>query len=323
MNSAPTAQRASHQALGSDMSGRELGIADYLRILWRRAFVIALVLVVCGVAAFAASSFMKPTYEASVLVSISPSRLSGEATASPAAIASFRTLMDNRTLARDVIEELGLSRPPSGLTPASFLNEHVTIDEIPRTGYVRLRVRLGAPDVAARAANRLAERAIDLSRRLNQQDDAATRDFINQQLEQTHARMRQLGDSLKEYQRSAGNGSSRGAATVLPDEPGRFSLNGSDAARRRGLRRKDAELADRELEFELAAKFYSDAAAIYEDARIRALPRNTQLTIADPAIMPDRAVAPRPLLNAAVAMTIALILSIAVVVAYEFTPRRR
>lgn len=187
---------------GADSATDEPGLADLVRVLWRRGLLIVGVTLACAMGAFGVSAIMTRTYEAAVTIMVSPSKM-GEGPDLPVAISSFLALMENRTLARAVIEELGLGGPPYRLTPAGFVENNLTVDEIRGTNYLHVRVRLRDADLAAKAASRLVERGVELNTRLNEREDLTTRDFMKQELDETSARMHQLSDALLAYKRDA------------------------------------------------------------------------------------------------------------------------
>ena len=73
---------------------------------------------------------------------------------------------------------------------------------------------------------------------------------------------------------------------------------------------KETELARLETEFDLTKKVYTDVATRYEQARLQVVSRTAQLQLLDSALPPDRPVSPRPVRDAAIAVTVGLIVSI-------------
>lgn len=80
--------------------------------------------------------------------------------------AGMRTIFSSPAVPAEVVKELGLDRAPHSFTPGSFQTRAVTIEDIPNSYLTRVRVRLPDPQLAATAANRVAERLCDLTARL-------------------------------------------------------------------------------------------------------------------------------------------------------------
>jgi uncharacterized protein involved in exopolysaccharide biosynthesis len=101
-----------------------------------------------------------PVYEAVATVGVGFSAMTSDAFAAAAGRAI--DLIRERANIAQVIGEFGLDRPPHNFTPSDLLLTHVRAQVI-GTSMVGVYVRLPDPGTAAKVANRLVERAIDVN----------------------------------------------------------------------------------------------------------------------------------------------------------------
>jgi len=183
-------------------AGDEVDLSPYLAILWRYRFVIvAVTLLAGGVTLFSAITDTR-LYEANTVLSVSASKL---ADVGPSAVgtANFRPIIANRAVAQKVVTQLHLDAPPSSYSGTSFLEEAVQLEEIRNTALLRLAVRLPDPQLAAKAANAVANEAVQYAEILSQNEVVRARDMIKLQLDIASARLRQAGEALSAFKRSA------------------------------------------------------------------------------------------------------------------------
>ena len=113
-------------------------------------------------------------------------------------------LFANRTIVGELIRELGITNDPawtflSGSSPAApdtFLRNHVNVEQVTGTNLLRVSVRLGNAERAAKVANELVERGNALNRRISQQEVIDARDTIKTQLDEAASRLETLKTDL-------------------------------------------------------------------------------------------------------------------------------
>ena len=81
-----------------------------------------------------------------------------------AALAEYRSSVDNTRVSQQVVDELGLDKAPYGLSAGRF-QSHVTASTPDSEGIIVVEVRFGDPTLAAKAANSLARHAVEFARR--------------------------------------------------------------------------------------------------------------------------------------------------------------
>ena len=178
-----------------EWSDADLGPAWYVVALQRWLLPIFLVAVVCGLIAFWNASRQPLRYEGvTTLLVVPPAQ--GGAQVNPA---TFRAIVENQSLASEVIDELKLP----DITPHRFLASALAVDEIRGTNIVKVRITLGDPQLAAEASRRLAQKAILLAQRITQQDGASVQEQLKRYLSEATQRLQQADRELVQYKQRA------------------------------------------------------------------------------------------------------------------------
>jgi uncharacterized protein involved in exopolysaccharide biosynthesis len=185
-----------------DANGDEMTLGDFVRPLWINRYMIASLGLLFGLAAGIYSGLLRPTYEATAVLRVIESKSVEKA--EPARAENFRPLLENKTIAAGLIEEFSLvdeSRFKWGggnqaIHPDRFVGSVLNVDQVVGTNLLRVRVALGSPELAAKVANTLVERAIELNRRINQQEVVEARDFIKSQLDEAIVRVERVKSEL-------------------------------------------------------------------------------------------------------------------------------
>lgn len=180
----------------------ESSLGVYLRALWRARWLLMAGPALAGIVAYFVAANLAPRYEATVTLMVSPPK-AGEQVAGAADSRNFRGFLENRSLAQDVIKELGLDRAPYELTPQRFLDRHISVSQVRGTDLIALDVTMNDPQLAAKVANAVAGRAVALSRAIEQSEAVSARDVIKGQLDAARDRLTQTRTALETYQRQA------------------------------------------------------------------------------------------------------------------------
>ena len=192
--SAP-ASEAAKADVDHEWSDDDLGPAWYVLALQRWLMPILLVALVSGLIAFGVASSQPLRFEGvTTLLVVPPSQ--GGAQVNPA---TFRAIVENQSLALEVLDELRLR----DITPHRFLERALSVDEIRGTNIVKVRVTLGNPQLAAEASRRLAQKAILLAQRITQQEGTSVQDQLKRYLGEATQRMQQSERDLLEYKQRA------------------------------------------------------------------------------------------------------------------------
>ena len=145
-----------------------------------------LVVTIAGVSALAGyllSFTIPPTYEASAALILTPAN--NLPAVQVAAVTNARTLFESRALATAVIRELQVSDRGRLIHPESLVRDRLKVAQIRDTNYLRLTLRLGSPEEAAKTLNTLIERGIQLNRQLTVENTTSVaRGLLKAQLDE-------------------------------------------------------------------------------------------------------------------------------------------
>ena len=169
----------------------ELNLGRYIAMLrrhWRVLFVGA---VVGGAAAFVAASLRPVYYEGVTTILIGRSN-------SVIATATSRALLENRTLAAETLAEIG-----SSLSPEAFVTNLLTVEQVPSTNVMKVRVRFEDAAKAAQASRVLSQKAVELNRRVASDEGSAVRGQLKVLLDQAADRLKTAEGEYLRYEDQA------------------------------------------------------------------------------------------------------------------------
>jgi capsular exopolysaccharide synthesis family protein len=145
--------------LGRDVEDEYFSLRESLQLIRRRLWIVALVTIAFVGAVVALNLQQTPQYEASIKVLISQKQnaggtydLSGNVEGLKMLTLTLVEAVDSRPLAKTVIEELDLR-----VTPERFLQENLSVEQIPETQFIRVSYRDPDPERAQRVANTIGE----------------------------------------------------------------------------------------------------------------------------------------------------------------------
>ncbi len=133
-----------------------LSLGDFLRVVWKRLWVILLVTIVLVGAAVGSSLWLTPTYEASIKILVGQER---GITQTPNDVAGLQKLtetmteaVNSRPVAEAVIRQLGLQ-----MTPEDFLEDHLNVEQIRDTQFIQVDYEDPSPERAQQVANTIGD----------------------------------------------------------------------------------------------------------------------------------------------------------------------
>jgi len=169
----------------------------YVRAIQRHWILIFAGAVLGGAIAFWIAGNQPLRYQGvTTLLVVPPSQPSG-AQINPA---TFRAIVENATLASQVISELTLE---DQLTPQAFVERALSVEEVRGTNIVRVKVTLPDPGKAADASRRLAQKAILLTQEITRRDGAAIQEQLQSHLGDARARLVLAEKELLTYKQGA------------------------------------------------------------------------------------------------------------------------
>lgn len=183
---------ASNQRYEDDLDLLRYG--RFLAAYW----LLLLVGTMVGAAAALAVAWRAPVrYQATSTVSVA----ANGTTALALSPATSRALFANLSLVGETIEELQLNR--DGLTPQAFIEDALNLQPVPTTNLLKVSVSLPDPTKARLAAGTLSQKAVHLSRRLDQEGAVAGRDAFKKQMDEAAQRLDSAQDRLLKFQSTA------------------------------------------------------------------------------------------------------------------------
>ena len=180
-----------------DWDEDDLGPAWYVVALQRWWVLLVIAALVGGVIAYWYASRRPLRYQGVTTLLVVPPSQPGGAQLNPA---TFQAIVENRTLASQVIDELNLQNT---LTPQGFVEGALAVEEIRGTNIVKVKVTLADPKLAAEASRRLADKAILLAQQITQQGGASVQEQLQRHLTEAAGRMQKAERALLEYKERA------------------------------------------------------------------------------------------------------------------------
>ena len=115
--------------------------------------------------------------------------------------ATFRAIVQNGTLAAQVIAEMNLE---DQLNPRRFVESALSAEEVRGTQMVRVNVTLPNPEMAAEASRRLTHKAILLAQQIDSQEGAAIQEQLASLLSDAHEKLLDAEKALLTFKQDAG-----------------------------------------------------------------------------------------------------------------------
>jgi uncharacterized protein involved in exopolysaccharide biosynthesis len=228
-----------------------------------------------------------------------------------------RTMLSSQTIASEVIQELGLSARPHALDTQTFLKEVLTVEDIPNTYLVRVKVRLQDPELAAKAALRTCERTLEVMLALWQELAIARPSQLEAQVEQARLNLLAAEQRLTEYVQRHGGKSSEVSADTIPGGPG-SPLKRPGAI---GRYSTPSEVDKLEADIEIGRRVYIDAGARHKQARAELATAIPPLRVIDRPVVPSHPLPGTRKRNVALGVLAGLVLAGCIVVAREWRIR--
>lgn len=253
----------------------ELDIVDYLSALWRRRLLIGACAVIAAAVTLVVTLLRDRQYEAAVLVSVSQSKVAQEP-ARPVSPESLVPLIESQVVADAVVRELKLDEGPDPLSAQTLL-QRLNGAPVVNTNLIRVTARLPDPALAARVANRSAEIAMDLYRRVNAEEVGTLEGDLQGMLTEAQGRVRAAQDAYETYRREAQHELlKRDVDTQLEQRADYLKLVVQIEAERAGLTRAEEELAKR-TPLGTMTQTIDKSPAMMEAARSTAAPNDSVL----------------------------------------------
>lgn len=225
----------------------EIDLIEYLKVLWKWKWLIAGGTILAAIVSFMVVSRTPLAYEASVTLVLAPSNLPGALGAPSEPMVTPNTvvdLMNGRSLAAEVIQRFSLDKPPHMVNVDSFVSKIISVEPVRKTNFITLTVTLPDPQLAADAANFLAQKGVERQARLNQGGALAIRDFFRHQRDQARQASEQSRAALMDFRRAANLDSFEIQQRVALEEKIRLKIRAAElSTEEAGMRTREQELS--------------------------------------------------------------------------------
>ena len=244
-----------------------IDLRKYALVLWAYRGLIVGCGTVLALGALIVGLLTPRSYEAQVVLAIVRSKLNSGSSEAPLPTAGFRVFLQNQSLASRVVADLNLDKPPYSISMTEFLGSVVSIEEIRNSPVMVLKTTLRDPTLAARAANLLAELAVQASRRTSEEEAGSSRDGIRLQRDKAQQRLLDAESALRAYrEESQVEALRRDVSTALDMRQSVLPLTVNIEAKKAGLARAQTELGQRHR-VEVTARTIDSDPALLEGAR--------------------------------------------------------
>jgi uncharacterized protein involved in exopolysaccharide biosynthesis len=178
-----------------------IDLAPLLAGIRSNAVLVVAAAIACASIAAVYSATRPGVYEATAAVILSQSKIGDHA--DPASLATFQPLLQSRSIAAAVIREFGLDKPPRNVSTTQFFDSMVSVEQVRNSTVFLVRTAFDDPDLAARIGNRVAENAIEMSRRVSQQEALRSRDDLLQQRDEAKTRLDDAVEALRKFRETS------------------------------------------------------------------------------------------------------------------------
>lgn len=231
----------------SSRPGDEINLAEYVATCWRYRYVILPAVLLTAIVTYVVNRQITPTYEATVRLLATESKVGDDPLSRAISVARFRELLESPSLIAAILQEFKLTAPPHGLTPQAFLARHVSVSEIPDTGILQADIRLTDPDVLVKLSNRYAASAVDLAERLNRDESVYAREVIQGQVGEARKSLTKAQNELEGFRKKTQiELMQKDVESLLEHRPDVMSLQMDIETERAQLRQAEIELSQQE-----------------------------------------------------------------------------
>jgi len=338
----------------------EIDLIECLQILGKRKWLILTLVMVSALSAYIISANMTKIYSSSCKVMVIPNPLAGSISlqeATPSApqvnIKDYVELLTTRALVEETIERLGW-QTPADRQAVDYWHKNLSASQIAGTNMILVSAENHNPERIVVFLNTLIEVFREKIQSLDLQTIGAAKAHIAEQLAIAEEKLRQDEEALLKYRQDTSSSDltietiAGAAKTVILEKlllettaklesaraeggKGIAGLKAEQDAIDKALRQTRAELAGiPEKEMEIARlernlrtseNVYTMLRARHEELEILEAVDKVEINAIDPAIVPDKPIRPRVLLNTAIAGILGLFIGAGVVFVMEHMDR--
>jgi capsular exopolysaccharide synthesis family protein len=248
-------------------------IREYLQILWRRKWIILLVLVVTVGVVAAGTWMMTPVYSASAVVRIA--QVQDNSVGSYVSLQyaekvmnTYEYLLTSRPYMEKVVQRLDLPISPGSLASS------VSVEAVPSSELMKISVESTNPQVARDVANSLATALVEEGQQIYSGPGKTTREILREQMTVVESNLR---DDRARLQQLIDDGQTTQGSTAVQDLTTRIRIQ---------------------------EQIYAMLLDEYDNARLREIMLANSISLVEPAVAPGSPSKPRRAINLAMAFMV-------------------
>ena len=345
-----------------DQIDYEIDLIECLQVLGKRKWLILAIIMVSVLSTYIVSSRMTKIYSTSCAIMIRPNPLAGsisllEGTAEtpPVNIKDYVEMLKTRTLVEETLANLGWlnSENPDDV---NLWHEALSASQISGTNMVKVSVENSNPDRVAEFLNTLVEACKEKKQSINLQSIGGAKAYIEEQLAVAEQTLKENEEALLKYKQSNNvadlsiqtiadtakivilekllsessaqlqSAKAEGNRSIAGLEAEQAALKAALTEARAGLAaipKKETEIARLSRELETSQDVYMMLRSRYEEMRISEAIQGSDIYVIDAAVVPDKPIKPRKLLNTAIAGILGLFVAVGVSFVLEHTDKLR
>ena len=322
------------------MAQYELNLTDYFQIILKRRVIIIVVFAAVFLASVLYTGTIKPLYRASSTVKINEYKsvgtllleLSGSPTGDP--MLSYARSINSLPIMEEAVRQLGLLNKkagPEAITELAGSLQMAVSTSIPEnTNLIKITVTHPDRQLTAKLANKIAEVFITENLKENTKQARRTKEFIEGQLSEVERKLKVSEEAFKKFKEKGA--SAAGVAVGLQDKlailqaernrlskiytekhPDIIKINQQIEELQAQLKRlpeSELNFARFTREVEINDTIYRGLKAKLESARIAESEKVEDVSIVDPALVPDSPISPHKSFNYLLGAVIGLMLGL-------------
>ena len=149
----------------TEMQEEEIDLREYIHVLLKRKGIIILIFLIAVITAALVSYFyLKPVYEANVVITVSKPKI-GNSIVSEPSLEDYKNLITDNALEEKLIQKLNLNKPPFELTPYD-LDQMLTIELPKGTNLIKMNLQTSNSKLTEDIINTWATLFVDKNKRL-------------------------------------------------------------------------------------------------------------------------------------------------------------
>ena len=187
----------------------EIDLREYMYLLWRKKWIIIVLVIIALGASYFLSKQMTKIYNTSTLIMINQSNDSNNLFEEQLSlnlggqdnVESYTYIIKSRRILNKVINNLGLRNTEDELIEPKTLEDKITISRRGETDLIEISVNYSDPTTAQNIANDVVNEFKNEIRDMNRSNLRSASDFVDEQLKNVQTNLAKIEDRILEYKK--------------------------------------------------------------------------------------------------------------------------